>query len=721
MTYLAHKTEDGREQSVLEHAQNTAECAAGFAAPFGAADYARTLGLAHDVGKYSAAFQRRIRGENLQTDHSTAGAQQMARLLGWPAAYCVAGHHAGLPDGGGAADSAACKTLSGRLRRQVEPYDRFAAEIPLAPPTDCRLPTPLGQRGGFSLAFWIRMLFSCLVDADRLDTEAFMRGGSPRGEGLSISQLLARLEAFITTYQNPASALDRARCDVLNACLAAGTTQPPGLFTLTVPTGGGKTVSSLAFALRHAAAQGKTHIIYVIPYTNIIEQTADTFRAILGEEAVLEHHSGVALDDDEEGLLNPAKERAKLAAENWDLPVVVTTAVQFFESLYAARPSRCRKLHNLADSVIIFDEAQTLPLPYLLPCVRAITELVVNYGASCVLCTATQPALGPLFARFAPRLAMREIAPPLPQEVFRRVRYQTVGPLSDPELAEKLTGCEQALCIVGTRARAAAVYNRLPGEGAFHLSTLMTPAHRRAVLQTIKTRLREGLPCRVVSTSLVEAGVDLDFPTVWREEAGLDSMVQAAGRCNREGKRPAEESVVFLFRPAEAGRTPHDLQRPLAIMRSVLREGESPDSPAAIARYFTQLRHAMGVENLDRLNLISRFENGLQDPARPQFPFAEAAGEFHLIEQNTRTVLVPHTPAARQLAERLRQGERSRSLLRRAGVHAVSVYERHFRALAARGALCMVEDDLAVLTDPALYSEQTGLTLLAEEGEGIFL
>ncbi len=721
--YIAHLTQDGRVQPLAGHGRGAAQLAEAFARPFGAGELARQLGLAHDIGKYSARFQRRIRGENISVDHSTAGAQEIARYFGWPAAYCVAGHHGGLPDGGGRGDAPSDPTLSGRLKRPVEPCGDFSSEIQLER-VPFRPPKVLG-RGGFTMAFWIRMLFSCLVDADYLDTEAFMRGNPPpRGSDLTMEQLLARLENYVSPWWDARSDLNRTRCGILRACLEAGQAQAPGLFTLTVPTGGGKTVSSLAFALRHAKAFGKKRIIYVIPYTSIIEQTADTFRKVLGEEAVLEHHSNVNFGDDESGPPDPEKERKKLAAENWDLPVVVTTAVQFFESLFANRPSRCRKLHNLADSVIIFDEAQTLPLPYLLPCVRAIAELTVNYGASCVLCTATQPALGPLFQSISPELTPREIAPEIPTQVFQRVRYEHLGQLSDEDLAQCLNAHEQVLCIVSTRKQAQAVYGLLDREGSFHLSTLMTPEHRREVLAEIRRRLNpeHPLPCRVMSTSLIEAGVDVDFPAVYRAEAGLDSIIQAAGRCNREGKRPADDSRVYIFQPDSAytSTLPDSLKRPIEVMRAVARDCPALDAPETVERYFTALRRFTG-EGTDSKHIVSLFENGVQDASRPSFPFAEVAREFHLIDQNTRAVLIPRTEEAKALAARLQSGQRSRSLLRKAGQFSVNVYENHFNALNARGALDILEDGLAVLTDTALYDENTGLTLLTDGGVGIFV
>ncbi|MGM9618448.1 MAG: CRISPR-associated helicase Cas3' [Oscillospiraceae bacterium] len=713
--YLAHIAQDGREQTVKEHLTGTAELCRAFAAAFGAEDLGWMLGQAHDIGKYSEPFQKRIQGKDVSTDHSTAGAQQLETLCGAPAAYCVAGHHGGLPDGGSRMDAPGQPTLCGRLKKQVAPYEAFSTEVTLSP-ARFQKPRILG-RSGFTVSFWTRMLFSCLVDADYLDTETFMQGGAPpRGRALEIDALLKRLEAYIEPWWDAGTALNSARCEILRACLNAGA-QAPGLFTLTVPTGGGKTVSSLAFALRHAKEHGKKRIVYVIPFTSIIEQTADTFRKILGDEVILEHHSNVDYDDTEDA--DEETRRKKLATENWDMPVVVTTAVQFFESLFANKPSRCRKLHNLADSVIIFDEAQTIPLPYLKPCVRAIAELKANYGASCVLCTATQPALGPLFQEISPELSLREIAPAVDPAVFRRVTYTHLGKLSDEALAARLNSHTQALCIVGTRKQAQAIYELLDREGSYHLSTLMTPNHRRVILAEIRSRLKAGQPCRVVSTSLIEAGVDVDFPVVYRAEAGLDSEIQAAGRCNREGKRPAAESMVYLFQPdgAYTAQLPHSLKRPLEVARQVARDCAALDAPETIGQYFTALYQYEGA-GLDRNGIVERMEAGARDGS---FPFRSVAEAFRLIENDTRTVLIPRTDESKRLAERLRGGERNRVLMRQAAQESVNVYPRHFEALNARGALETLDENVSILTDGTLYNKQTGLKLLADSGVGIFL
>lgn len=711
MTYLAHIAGDGRKQTAAEHLNGTAERCALFAAPFGAEELGRLAGLSHDLGKYSMEFQRRL-DNGPKVDHATAGAFACWRMGQPLAAFAAAGHHGGLPDGGTQGDSPDAGTFLGRMKRAerggLPDCSPWTEEIALPSPA----PPPCGTEP-LSLMFFTRMLFSCLTDADFLDTEAFM-DGSPRPEHPApLDDLWERLQRHISGWFPPQGELNSRRCAVLEQCIRMGKTQPPGLFTLTVPTGGGKTVASLAFALAQARARarGLRRIIYVIPYTSIIEQTAQEFRTILGAENVLEHHSNAAYEIDAEAT--PKTVRLAQAAENWDMPVVVTTAVQFFESLYANRPSQCRKLHNLAGSVILFDEAQLLPLPCLRPCVHAIAQLVQHYGASAVLCTATQPALGPLFAEFLPGRPAVELCPPelCPPESFRRVCFRQAGRLDWDTLSGQLQQHEQVLCVVNSRKSAQEIFTRLSGEGNFHLSTLMYPAHRRAKLEEIRRRLREGLPCRVISTSLIEAGVDVDFPAVFREEAGLDSILQAAGRCNREGKRPVSESIVTLFRGEAA--PPPLFQTAIGAGRMVLEQYDDIASREAIQAYFHTLLELKGAEAQDIYGILPKIRTEL-------FPFQSVAERFHMIDSPTRTVYIP-LGAGAELVGRLRAGERSRALFRQLGQYGVSIYENHFAALDQAGDLERLEDGSAILATLSLYSEETGLSLEADCGKAFFV
>ena len=622
------------------------------------------------------------------------------------AAFAVAGHHGGLPDRGDKTNDGG-GTLWARLNKHLTGgNDPSAWKTEIEIPAKARFPAWLAaEKDARRLAMYTRMLFSCLVDADYLDTETAIQGGQPRGEGETPERLLEKLNTHVAPWlEAPANDLCAKRSAILARCLRGGEDER-GLYTLTVPTGGGKTLSSLAFALSHAAKHGMKRVIYVIPYTSIIEQNADVFAKVLGEENVLEHHSQVEFADD--GEETPEAYRKRLACENWDAPVVVTTAVQFFESLYAAKTSKCRKLHHIANSVVIFDEAQTIPVPFLMPCVSAIGELVQHYGVTAVLCTATQPALGRLFKQLAPTLVQREIAPD-PDGLFddfRRVSFRREGVFTSEELAERLAEAEQVLCIVNTRKRAQQVYEGLPEEGRFHLSTLMIPTDREETLDVIRARLRNGQVCRVVSTSLVEAGVDVDFPSVWRELAGLDSILQAAGRCNREGKRSAAESVVHVFETE--GKFPTSMMQQREAATEVMGEFEEINTRPAIRAYFDRLLWVKGDDALDEKQILN---------SERACTFRKTAEAFRLIDADTCTVYVPNEGNAEDIAQ-LRAGLYSRALIRRLGRSGVNVYRHEYEKLVSAAVVeDYGQDGFGILIQPDAYNSKCGLS--TEVGDG---
>lgn len=709
---LAHGATDEHPegQSIEAHLKGTGELAETFAAEFGAAANGKLCGLAHDIGKYSDEFQLRLRGGK-KVDHATAGAIECFKIKAAFEAVCVIGHHSGLPNVGHKdADTTESQTFFGRKLRAEQggiPDYRKNWNGHIALPQDYFRPS--GR--GFATAFYIRMLYSCLVDADYIDTETFMNGDAGRGNYEPLSALCDKLTAYISKWNNPTREIDILRQKILNSCIEKASA-PRGIFSLTVPTGGGKTVASMAFALNHAAANSMKRIIYVIPYTSIIEQNAKVFRDILGQENVVEHHSSVSYELSENA--DELEYRSALATENWDAPVIVTTAVQFFESLYANRSSKCRKLHNIANSVIIFDEAQMIPSNNLRPCVAAIAELVRAYNATAVLCTATQPAIDEMLLEYSKKESVVELCPDVDGmfEKFRRTSFEKEGRLTTDELVSRLESQQQVLCIVNTRKFAQEVYEALPSEGRFHLSTLMCPVHRKQKLDEIRERLKSGKTCRVVSTSLIEAGVDVDFPRVFREMAGLDSILQAAGRCNREGKRSAESSIVTVFE------SENKVNKLIAVNRDAaeeaVRDWIQPNNIQTIECYFKAYRDLL--RNDDKSEIMKAIKEGISGC---QLPFKQIAERFRLIDENTFTVYIS-VGEGKELISRLREGERSRELYRKAGMYSVSIYENHFNALINAGAAEPFGEDAAILTDLSLYSDEKGLATDVRDGSALF-
>ena len=708
MDYVTHLKPDGSYQLLKEHEENVAALAGEFAAAFGARAHGYRTGLLHDIGKYSANGQKRQRDpeHTAKVDHATAGAQLAAQLGDSFAAFAVAGHHGGLPDRGDKMNDGG-GTLWARLNKRLTGgSDPSAWKTEIEIPTKVQYPSWLeAERDARRWAMYTRMLFSCLVDADYLDTETAIQGEQPRGGGETPERLLEKLTAYVAPWlEAPANDLCAKRSAILARCLRGGEDER-GLYTLTVPTGGGKTLSSLAFALSHAAMHGLKRVIYVIPYTSIIEQNAEVFAKVLGAENVLEHHSQVELADD--GEETPEAYQKRLACENWDAPVVVTTAVQFFESLYAAKTSRCRKLHNIADSVVIFDEAQTIPVPFLMPCVSAIGELVQHYGVTAVLCTATQPALGKLFKQLAPTLVQREIAPDPDGlfDYFRRVSFRREGVFTSEELAARLAETEQVLCVVNTRKRARQVYESLPEEGRFHLSTLMIPTDREETLNTIRARLRNGQTCRVVSTSLVEAGVDVDFPSVWRELAGLDSILQAAGRCNREGKRSAAESVVHVFETE--GNVQGEIEKRRNATQTVMEKFSDINTRTAIQAYFKRLFIMEGSDYLDNEEILEK------ERARM---FRLTAEKFQLIDKKGVYIVYIPNDKNKEDITLLRTKQYSQKLFRRLGKCSVNVHQNDFNTMVLNGVIeDYRQDGFGILIKMNEYSSQCGLKTDSED------
>lgn len=645
------------------------------------ADWARLAGIWHDLGKYSPSFQKRIKRVsgydpeahiegNGKVDHSTAGAIYAVERLGAAGrilAYLIAGHHAGLPDWHADENAGAALTIRLGQRKHLD-------VLPLGEiPSDLLDPgiRPAGKIPGNSAGahLWLRMLFSCLVDADFLDTEGFM---SPEKTALRVQEtdvapLLTLFDSYMTRFAYvDSSPVNCIRADVLRQCREKAHLSP-GLFSLTVPTGGGKTLASMAFALEHAKGHGKRRVIYAIPYTSIIEQTANTFRDIFGE-AVIEHHS--SLDPDNETA------KSRLATENWDASVIVTTNVQLFESLFAAKTSRCRKLHNLANSVIVLDEAQTLPPELLQPILDVLNLLVAHYGVSIVLCTATQPALSEVMS-FGRNLRglnnVREIigAPETLFALLQRVKVELPADFHSrrdwDSLAAEIGAHESVLAIVNTRADCRELWRRMP-KGTIHLSASMCGAHRAKCIAAINARLKSKEAVRVVSTQLIEAGVDVDFPVVYRALAGLDSVAQAAGRCNREGLRDSGRVVVFVPpKAAPRGQLRRAEQTTVSLMSGTSLD---PLAPSTFRSYFKQFY--LDAPSWDKYQMEELLVSDVGNSGI-KIQFRTAAKKFHYVDDAESMAILVWWNDSRSLIGKLQKDGPERWLMRKLQRHVVNL------------------------------------------------
>ena len=722
MRFYAHSRKDAptdQWQLLDTHLSNVKKMASEFAEAFKATRWATLTGHCHDLGKATNEWQAWLRHVNNVSDefsiyyqghphHAFHGAQWLfkhSKEAGKLLSYCVAGHHAGLPDWHSLGEAGLKKKLDMSL---PEPEAGFYPE-PVFPE---KLPfVPEQHRIGFQLQFFTRMLFSCLVDADFLDTE---RALNPKNARLrkdfpdigTLYNIFHQNFKELRQKADPSIEVNKKREQVLHDCLKAAALGP-GLFSLTVPTGGGKTLASMAFALEHARFHGLRRVIYVIPFTSIIEQNAEVFRLMLGDDAVIEHHCNFIPDDTDW--------KTRLAAENWDAPVVVTTNVQFFDSLYACKPSRCRKLHNIADSVVIFDEVQAIPVEKLGPCLEVIREFSKNYGVSCVLCTATQPAIKASDSFSQGLQDVREIIKDVPAlfEGLKRTEEVFIGELCINDIADRLMEHEQVLCIVNTRKQALDLFSALPDSvHNYHLSALMYPEHRSRKLDEIRIRLANGKKCRVISTQLIEAGVDVDFPCVFRQSAGIDSIAQAAGRCNRNG-RDAVPSKVFIF--DIEGQVPVSFMRLAVQSASKLFERYSGNltDPECVRQYFQDYFW----KNQSRLDADGILDLCRQSQAL-EIQFREIS-LFRMIHTATVPIIVALEDKCIELVEQLRFVEHAGGILRKLQGYTVQIYQYQLDEI--EGWLETPVPEIRILRSDEIYSDHTGLKCSSPEGEAFFI
>ena len=693
-------------QSNDVHQQGVAKMAEHFADSFGCGDIARVMGLLHDKGKEQTEWQMYIQGmTGLKEEyshithgpnHSYVGAciaqrqyPQMAPLIAQP----IAGHHRGLYD--------YCNYLE-ETKRDIPQDVSLDETLSFAFPK-------LGNLKKYDLHHVIRMLFSCLVDADSLDTEAFMNPGQIklRGCHTSMQELLNKLEQHLQMLRDDSieSEVNRIRNYVQEQCVKESGDNV-AFYSLTVPTGGGKTLASVLWALHHAVKNNLQRIIIAIPYTSIIVQTATTLKSIFGEENVLEHHSNVNPEDIDDLEL---RERMQLATENWDYPIIVTTNVQFFESLFSNKRSDCRKLHNIVKSVVILDEVQTLPLGFYKPIVHTLDTLRRVFGTSILFTTASQPILSGRIEGSNPMNgfnALPNVHEIIPNDArlhdkLRRVKLEFVEcAMNYDDIAKEVSKCPRVLCIVNTRKDAKEIYERLPDEGIqLHLSRMMCPAHVSATIQCIKKALKNkgDEPIRVVATQLIEAGVDIDFPVVFRQEAGLDSILQAAGRCNREGKLGI--CTTYVFSLGNEHPLPPGFISQTNNARLNMGKGYDWFSPEAMTSYFRQLHSRIGSFDTAQIQELLY---------KPECEFEEASKQFHLIDDQTTSVIINWSGSMNLYQKLMSQGP-SYLLMKKMAQYSVNVRKRDFQLLQETGATEEPFENIYVIADSRFYKEETGL------------
>jgi len=715
MKYFAH-TKDGKTfvnenecQKLVEHLNNTAFYAMKRAEFFEASEAAYVIGLLHDIGKYSDGFQAKIKGKvNISVPHAMAGAFILNNnydLLSKYYGIAIASHHTGLSDYGTLVDKDN-NTYCGKLNNHKPLNLIYENEVLLpAKISHKRLKLSIGYEA-FQFSMYLRMLFSVLVDSDFTDTEEFCTDTKRNTNYTCIEEIYNNL--MDNMPQNTGGKVNTVRAEILNDCLAKAE-NPQGLFSLCVPTGGGKTLSSLAFALKHAQKHGLRRVIYVIPYTSIIEQNAEVFREKVGAENVLEHHSGFEIDSEDF--------KARWASENWDIPIIVTTNVQFFESLFAAKTTKSRKIHNITKSVVIFDEAQMLPGDYLSPCMAIISELITNYGVTAVLCSATQPLVHKYMYKNIKQTEIISNHTDLASKL-KRVNFNFAGKKSDDEIILEIANQHSVLLIVNSRKHAFSLYEKtksfISQNGLFYLSTLLTPADRTAKINEIKRRLATGEPVVVISTQLLEAGVDVDFPVVYRSLAGIDSIIQAGGRANREGKL-ADLGKVIIFEPTESP-IPRSLQLYASCGKEVI-ECLNQDAVelAGITKYFELLNHALERDGIrDMKGILNEFEiNRCGEIVKMNF--ATAAKNFNLIDNNTHNIVIPCNKNL-GLIKKLRNEGSSRKLLRKLQKYSINIYDNEFIQLQTDNALEKI-DGINLLIIPKYYSPESGLNIFTKDNK----
>lgn len=636
MKYYAHSADCPKEnwQLLKTHLENTALKVKQFSNGYCGESLAENLGLLHDVGKFSLSFQQRLDGKNIKVEHSLAGAKELNFGL---MQYCIAGHHSGLMDIGTRSDSEEASTLFGRLKRKCEDYSAYKSEIAVPELSQedilkCKSMADDNKQA----AFWTRFMFSCLTDADFLDTEEFYDPSVCRGSYIDFKCCLDKIDRRLSSFAAD-TAVKQARSR-LCAQAASHAYDKGNIFFLNMPTGSGKTLAGMKFALMRAIEQHKKHIIYVIPYTSIIEQNAAVFKGIFGNEGILEHHSNFNYDSIDDFSI---KEKLKKAAENWDVSIVVTTNVRFFQSIYSNKSSDLRKMHNIADSIILFDDVHTLPSKFFKPCLEAIATLTKKYSCEAVFMSATMPDFNRWLTEFGCTGldTVDLIQDKSDFDLFKTSTVTNLGAIDFDSIISRINSEKHCLVVVNKKSTALKVYRAIPGK-KFHLSTYMTHFDRDRVIKQVREALASDEPFCLVSTSLIEAGVDLDFTSVYRELMGLDNLLQTAGRCNREGKRKSGSAYSFEFTGEEFAVKSNEVKIRQGFTNEIFRRFENVNDTAAVTAYFNRL-YQYGKGEMSQMD----FANYITSTG---FNFKSYAQDFKLIDDNSIALVILDKDAAAQ-------------------------------------------------------------------------
>lgn len=712
MEYIGHTSDDGRKQLLLDHLNGTSKLCRENANEFWA-DIAEFVGQIHDIGKYTSGFQKRINGaENIRVEHAICGAKEVAKAP--PKSYvpmieyCVAGHHSGLPDGGTKVDGEEDSTLHGRMKRKTGDYSAYENEVKLEYPKDNlrELFDVSNQREIIErYSFFTRYLFSCLTDADFIDTERFVTPNTDRGIDGDFQKAYEKVCKKLNSFKIETK-LQESR-SIIQEQVYKSVESNANVYTLNMPTGSGKTLCSIRAALKTAIKNKKKRIIYVIPYVSIIEQTAKVFEDIFGDVLpVLQHHSNYDFDDDKNEDENEiTSEKLKRSCENWDAKLIVTTNIQFFESLYHYKGRRLRKLHNLADSVIIFDEIHMLPIDYIQPCLRAIGYVTKYLNSTAILMSATMPNYDKLMERYMSGAKIENAVKDTSLfNVFDKCRYEYIGKCELASLAEKAQEYDNALIIVNKRKTARELYDICSGN-KYHLSTYMTPLHRSEIIAKIKEDIKNGINTTVISTSLIEAGVDLDFKAVFREIAGIDNILQSGGRCNREGKMDMGD--VFVFETDGGNyqtKKKSDIIIRANITRNLFEEFENISTDKCIKEYYGRLLNYKE-KKIEENTITAIMGNDLRIDG---IPFRTYAESFNFIDNQVIGIVIP-CDENRGLIKELKDGKLSvkRNLQR----YSASVNKDEFKELFQIGIIETLDCGVCILANTDYYKSDVGLTL----------